>query len=78
MTAHDPIKAAAEELSGLHDTFKTVAGLVRTAERVATEAEVQLNGLLKVRALVGSMVDDQTARLQVLREAAEREAKGEK
>ena len=74
MTKHDPIKAAAEELSGTQEAHKVLTVMIRDAERRAGEAEIQLNSLLKVRSLVGSMVDDQTTRLQVLRADAERQA----
>ena len=74
MTAHDPIKAAAEELSGTQEVHKVLTVMIRDAERRAGEAEIQLNSLLKVRSLVGSLVDDQTTRLQVLRADAERQA----
>ena len=73
-TKHDPIKAAAEELSGTQEVHKVLTVMIRDAERRAGEAEIQLNSLLKVRSLVGSIVDDQTTRLQVLRADAERQA----
>ena len=75
MTAHDPIKAAAEELSGMLDTAKVLNGMVRDAERRATEAEVELNSLLKVRAVIGGDIERRQAELAALREAKEREDK---
>lgn len=75
MTAHDPIKAKAEELSGMQETFKVLNGMVRDAERRATEAEVEMNSLLKVRAVFGGDIDRRVAELQTLRTEAERKAK---
>lgn len=73
MTAHDPIKAAMEELSGMADTAKVLDGMVRDAERRASEAEVQLNSLLKVRAVFDGDIGRRQADLAELRDAKERE-----
>ena len=75
MTPHDPIKAAAEELFGMQETAKVLEGLVRDVERRAGEAEVQLNSLLKVRAVIGADIKRRQADLMALRTQAEREAK---
>jgi hypothetical protein len=75
MTEHDPIKAASEELSGMQDAWKVLHVMVRDAERRASEAEVQLNSLLKVRAVFGDDIERRQAELNVLRKAKEQAAK---
>lgn len=67
---HDPLKAAAEQLSGFEDVWKVLHTMVRDAERRAGEAEVQLNALLKVRAIVGDQIDQQRLHVDGLRAAA--------
>lgn len=75
MTPHDPVKAAFEELSGMQDTFKVLGGLLRDAERRAGEAEVQLNSLLKVRAVFAEVIAIRQAEIAAMRAAQEADTK---
>lgn len=69
MTDFNPIKAAAEQLSGMEDSFKVLNVMVRSAEQRASEAEVQLNALLKVRAVFSAEIEKRQTDLAALRAA---------
>lgn len=70
-TAHDPIKAATEELQGMQECWKIMGVLTRDAERALAEAEAKFNALTKLRAFLAGRIDEQQNRLAGLRAAAE-------
>jgi hypothetical protein len=74
MTTHDPIKAASEELAGMQEVWKVIHGMARAAELKASEAEAELNALLKARAAITIQVEQHQRRVRELRTAAETQA----
>lgn len=70
------MKAAAEELAGMQECWKTMGIMVRNAERIAAESEAHLDALLKLRGFLAIRIDEQQDKLNALREAAEAAAKG--
>lgn len=75
MTAFDPIKAQVDILSAMTDAHKAISVRLRDAERRATEAEAELNGLRLIDAWTKDLIEQQQERIKVLRAEAERSAK---
>jgi len=71
MTTHDPLKAATEELAGMHDTFKVIDMLTKAAERKLGEAEAAHNALVKARAVMVEIVAAKQQRVIELRTLAD-------
>jgi hypothetical protein len=76
MSAHDPVKAAAEELSGMQECWKILGVLARDAERVMTEAEARYNAMVKLRGFLAGRIDEQQSKVNALRQAAEQQPEG--
>jgi hypothetical protein len=67
----NPIRAAAEELTGLTHAYEVIKRRRRDAERRLGEAESEYNDLALIERFAESMVDDARQRLDRLRENAE-------
>jgi hypothetical protein len=70
MAEFDPIRAAKEELSGLHAVLTTMVRRENAAEMAMGLAEEELNAIRKLRGYAQMQVEAMQERIRKLEEAA--------
>jgi hypothetical protein len=69
MTDFDPVKAAREELAGLHETQRAVIRREQQEQAKLAEAETELTALRKINGFLRILIEQKRLALQRLQEA---------